>query len=70
MFGLNTNRRIDLERGEWVPACGRTEVPFKTRTGMTLLYVWHTFTGRHAYLDCDTDRVLTDEEAREAMAMN
>ncbi len=51
------------ERGFWVPACGRTEVPFRTRSGKMLLYCWHTGTGRHAYLDVDTDTILTDIEA-------
>jgi hypothetical protein len=51
------------EQGPWLPACGGTEVPFKTRTGMTLLYCWQPSTGRHAYINVDTDLVLTDEEA-------
>jgi hypothetical protein len=48
----------------WVPACGGTEVPFMTRNRRKLLYCWNTFTGDHAYLDCETDLILSDEEAR------
>lgn len=51
------------EQGNWVPACGGTEVPFNTRTGRRLLYCWQPSTGRHAYLDLATDYFLTDEEA-------
>lgn len=51
----------------WVPASGGTEVPFKTRTGRTLLYCWQPSTGNHAYLDCGTDLILTNEEARLAL---
>lgn len=55
------------EQGNWVPACNGTEVPFMTRTGMRLLYCWQQSTGRHAYLNCETDIILSDEEARMAL---
>lgn len=51
------------EQGPWLPACGGTEVPFKTRSGRTLLYCWQPSTGKHAYLDTEQDLILTDEEA-------
>jgi len=51
------------EQGNWVPACGGTEVPFKSRSGRVLQYLWQPSTGRHAYLDCGTDTLLSDEEA-------
>jgi len=51
----------------WHPACGGTEVPFPTRTGRRLLYVWQPCSGRHAYLDLGTDLILSDEEARLAL---
>lgn len=54
--------------GNWVPACNGTEVPFITRTGQRLLYCWQPSTGRHAYLNCETDIILTDEEACCALA--
>jgi hypothetical protein len=53
--------------GNWVPANGGTETPFKSRSGRTLLYCWQASTGRHAYLDCGTDLILSDEEAAAAL---
>jgi hypothetical protein len=55
--------------GDWVPACGGTEVPFKTRTGRTLLYCWQPSSGRHAYLDVKTDIFLSDDEAFAALSI-
>ena len=51
------------EQGNWVPACGGTETPFKTRSGAVLLYCWQPSTGRHAYLNVQTDLILDDSEA-------
>lgn len=50
-------------RDSWVPACGGTETPFISRSGRRLLYVYQKSSGRHAYLDCETDMILTDDEA-------
>jgi len=61
-------REAQAREGNWVPACGGTEVPFTTRTGARLLYCWQPSTGRHAYLDCGTDLILSDAEARAALA--
>lgn len=55
------------QQGPWLPANQGTEVPFATRTGFRLLYVWQPTTGKHAYLNLDTDIVLTDEESRIAL---
>lgn len=63
-------RQEKAEAGSWVPACCGTEVPFFTRERRRLLYCWQPSTGRHAYLDCDTDLILSDEEARLALNMN
>jgi hypothetical protein len=57
-------------QGPWIPACGGTEVPFTTRTGARLLYCWQPSTGKHAYLDCGTDIILTDAEAANLMGMS
>jgi hypothetical protein len=57
------------EQGNWFPACDGTETPFRTRTGLRLLYCYQPSTGRHAYLNCDTDTILTDDEARAALAL-
>ena len=55
--------------GNWYPACGGTEVEFKSRTGRRLLYCWQPLTGRHEYLDLDSDIVLSDDEAQIALGM-
>jgi hypothetical protein len=66
---MNVKQELDrrqqkAEQGNWLPACGGTETPFLTRSGRTLLYCWQPSTGRHAYLDCGTDLILSNEEAR------
>jgi hypothetical protein len=58
------------QEGNWYPAHGGTEVPFITRNRFRLLYCYQPSTGRHAYLNCDTDIILSDEEARMAMGMH
>ena len=63
-------RRLKAEQGSWYPACNGTEVPFHTRNGYRLLYCWQPSTGRHAYLNCDTDIILSDEDAWIALGMN
>lgn len=60
-------REEKASQGNWVPASGGTEVPFRTRNGYTLLYCWQWSTGRHAYLNVETDIILSDEDARLAM---
>jgi hypothetical protein len=60
-------RDAKAAEGNWIPACGGTEVPFTTRNGYRLLYCWQSSTGRHAYLNCDTDIILSDEDARVAL---
>jgi len=54
----------------WVPACGGLEVPFKSRSGKRLQYVWQPSTGQHAYLDVDSDIILSDEEAEACLALH
>jgi hypothetical protein len=56
-----------MKDGYWKPACGGLETPTRYRSGIVMLYVWHTVTGRHAWLDCATDMILTDEQAMEHM---
>lgn len=53
----------------WLPACGGTETPFKTRNGRRLLYCFNPALGRHAYVDCNTDLVLTNKEADVALGL-
>lgn len=54
-------------QGEWIPACNGAEVPFTTRSGARLLYCYQPRSGKHAYLDCGTDVILTDSEATNLM---
>lgn len=56
-------------QGAWVPASNQTEVPFVTRSGHKLLYCYQASTGRHGYLNCETDMILSDEEAAQALAL-
>ena len=60
------SRRLDAwrEQGPWVPAAGGTETPFLARSGARLLYCYQPRSGRHAYLNLDTDLILTDDEAQ------
>lgn len=62
-------KKQKAERGNWFPANGGSEVPTTYRTGRRLLYCWQPSTGRHAYLDCDTDMILSDEDAALAIGL-
>jgi len=62
------NLQAKKEQGDWFPANGGTEVPFYSRGGKRLLYCWQPTTGRHAYLDLDSDLFLTDEEAFQTLS--
>ena len=66
----NSNTDWLIKNDSWVPACGGTEVPFKSRSGKRLQYVWQPSTGHHAYLDVDSDIILSDEEAEAALALH
>lgn len=55
--------------GPWVAACGGTEKPFTTRSGFRLQYLFQPSTGKHAYINCDTDIFLTDDEAIAAIGL-
>ena len=45
----------------WVPACGGTETPLMMK-GRRVLYVTDLKLGAHAYLDLNTDIILTAAE--------
>lgn len=62
--------RKRAEQGNWFPACDGTEQPFTSRSGIRLLYCYQPTTGRHAYLNCDTDLILTEEEAAAALQLS
>ena len=53
------NYAIVGKRDSWVPGCGGTETPFLTRSGLRVLYCYNPALGRHAYVNLDTDTVLT-----------
>lgn len=69
LIELLNERDRKAAQGNWVPACNGTEVPFTTRNGFRLLYCWQPSTGRHAYLNCDTDIILSDDDARLALGV-
>ena len=60
---------VALRVDNWLPACNGTETPFETRTRRKLLYCWNPATGKHGYIDCGTDMLLSDEEAAIALGV-
>jgi hypothetical protein len=65
----NKEMEKSIKLDSWVPASGGTELPFKSRSGKRLQYVWQPSTGQHAYLDVDSDVILSDEEAEACLAL-
>lgn len=68
MEKMNLSERLNhsdnkRKQGNWEPANGGTEVPFISRSGVRLLYCYQASTGNHAYLNCDTDMILSEEES-------
>lgn len=57
-------------QGNWYPANGGTETPFVSRSGRRLLYVYQPSTGQHAYLDCEVDIILSDDQAAAYLQLN
>lgn len=66
----NKEREKSINLDSWVPASGGTELPFKSRSGKRLQYVWQPSTGQHAYLDLDSDIILSDEEAEACLGLH
>lgn len=54
------------EQGPWFPACGGTEKPFRTNTGLLVQYMYQPSTGRHMYINVETDVFLTNNDAVKA----
>lgn len=52
------------DQGNWYPANNGTEEPTQYRTGAVLLWCYQPSTGKHAYLNCQTDLILDFEEAQ------
>ena len=64
MTALRDAEARKLESARWVPACGGTETPMMVG-GRRILYCWNSLTGQysdHAYLDLDTDMIMTQAE--------
>lgn len=59
----------DKSQGSWIPACNGTEVPFTSRSGHRMLYCWQPSTGKHAYLNVETDIIMSEEEAAAALML-
>ncbi|MEE9159908.1 MAG: hypothetical protein V3U60_16175 [Gammaproteobacteria bacterium] len=50
----------------WVVGNGGTEMPTKTRNGILVQVMYNAKTGQHAYLNCDSDTIMTDAEVTSA----
>lgn len=59
---LLDEQQARAERGPWYPASNGTEIPFVTRGGFRLLYMWQPSTKTHAYINLDTDMFISDSE--------
>jgi hypothetical protein len=49
------------EQGPWIPACGGKEKPM-TVNGVRILYCWQPTTGKHAYVNLDTDVIMSQDD--------
>ena len=56
-----------MQSDDLVPACGGTETPF-TVNGRRWIYCWQPSTGRHCYLDLDTDIAVWNRSFHPAYA--
>lgn len=61
MENIILEKLLKTLEGYWIPACGGTETPFTIR-GIRVLYCWNPVSGKHAYLNLDTDIIMSDEE--------
>ena len=59
------NRAVRLNLDTWVPACGGQETAFLDKLGRRLLYVFNPFQHLHAYLDVESDMILSPSQANE-----
>jgi hypothetical protein len=60
------DRACSKNEDVYVPACGGTEKPFITRTGRKLQYCYNPCLNDHAYVDCMSDLILSQEDAEAA----
>jgi hypothetical protein len=57
----------DMDVDQWIPASGGSETPFTSRSGIRMLYCWNPKMKTHAYMNLNTDTIMSDEEARAAL---
>lgn len=57
----------EMDVDNWLPASGGQETPFKSRSGIRMLYCWNPKLKKHAYMNLNTDTIMSDEEARAAL---
>ena len=55
------NLAATMKLDSWVPACGGTEEVFVANR-KRFLYCYNPKQHKHAYLDVDSDLIITDEE--------
>lgn len=55
---------MSMKDGNFIPACDGTETP-TTVKGREVLYCWNPVTSEHAYIDCKSDMILSEEEVME-----
>ena len=53
---------MNYRAANWIPASHGTEVPFITKSGARVCWMFDTVNGVHAYMDLDRDMVIDDEE--------
>ena len=58
---IEFNTAISMKLDNWVPACGGTEEIMVVRN-KRILYCFNQKQNRHAYLDVDSDMIMTDDE--------
>jgi hypothetical protein len=60
-FQKEYNLAATMKLDAWVPACGGTEEVF-TVHGKRFLYCYNPKQHKHAYLDVDSDMIMSDED--------
>lgn len=60
---------VSMKLDAWIPANGNSEVEFVSRSGIRMLYCFNPSTGDHAYINCGTDMVMSDEDSAAALLL-
>lgn len=64
VFDNGISVQIEFEATDLRVGGGGKEVPFRSKLGARLLLCWEPATGKHVYVNLDTDMPLSDDEAR------